>query len=80
MNRFVFTVTWEDSFGVDADTEDEAWQIAYETYPERFGKTKGTVHVNLEEGDIEQDLWGRFDTDPDDSDVTELVTEYDNYF
>lgn len=80
MNRYVFTVTWEDSFDVDADTEDEAWQIAYESYPDRFGKSKGTVYVNLDEGNDEKELWGQFDTDPEDTDVTELVTEHDKYF
>lgn len=81
MNRYTFNVTWEHEIMVDADTEDEAWAEVYLSYPDHFGKGKGSVAVELmlDQSD-EQDLWGKFDTDPEEPHIAELVLDDDNYF
>lgn len=73
MQTFTFNIQWTHFLSIDADTEDEAWAEAYARIDDEFGKSRGTINVELEADEEDQtDEWAFFDTDPEDNESEEL--------
>lgn len=76
MSTYRFRIAWEVETSVNALTEDEAWDAIHDEINGDISALLNRAEVNIYITDSpDVDEWGRFDQDPEDGDMTEMVIE-----
>lgn len=80
MSVYRFNVAWTHLLEVEASSEEEAWEYAHDEALHAFSKSKGDLHIDLDEGNdsSDEDEWGLFDKDPEDEDITFIALDENN--
>lgn len=82
MNTYKFNINWNTEIEVESDSEETAWNSVQDMILDAYGKGKGDLTIDLasdfdEDNDI--DVWGAFDTDPEETHISSLAVDDSDY-